>query len=194
MLMRSFVAVGLPGEIQQAIASATATLQQLLPKPLVRWVRQENVHLTLKFLGDVSPANLDLLAEALKLEFSQHEPFELSAGGIGAFPNSRKARVLWVGLSAPSDLTALQHCVEGVANRLGFPSEERPFSAHLTIGRVGQGASPSDLLKIRSALEGCKIGSLGSMRVEAIQIYKSDLNPDGSVYTPLYKIPLKTPI
>jgi 2'-5' RNA ligase len=190
-MLRAFIAIELPTEIQAAITGSTAGLKKALPKPLVRWVVQENVHLTLKFLGDVSPANLDLLAEALKMEAAQHEGFNMSVGGLGAFPNVRRARVVWIGLEAPTELAMLQRCVEGVATRLGYPAEERPFSPHLTLGRVGQTVSAGDLAKIRGALEACQVGALGTVKVDAVHIFKSDLQPSGSVYTHLYALPLK---
>ena len=191
MMLRSFIAVELPPEIQKAIARSTAGLQKALPKPLVRWVAQQNIHLTLKFLGDVSNTNLELLAEGLRGEAVQHPAFSLTVGGLGAFPNARRARVVWIGLEAPPGLASLQHGVEGVAARLGYPLEERPFSPHLTIGRVGQGASAADLARIRTALEATPVGQLGEVLVDALHIFKSDLQPTGSVYICLYAIPLK---
>ncbi len=192
MMYRSFIAIELPREIQRAIVADTAALQSALPKPLVRWVGENNLHITLKFLGDVSPANLEKLAEALQGETTKHAPFDLSLERIGAFPNSKKARVLWIGIEAPADLGTLQHCVEGVATRLSYPAEERPFSPHLTIGRVNQNASTADLAGIRAALEGCRVGLVGTVRVDAIHIFKSDLLPGGSVYTHLYAMPLQS--
>jgi 2'-5' RNA ligase len=192
MMLRSFIAIELPSGIQAAIASSTAGLQKTLPKPLVRWVASKNLHLTLKFLGDVSPANLEQLAEALKVELVRHEKFTLSVGGLGAFPTSRRPRVIWIGLEAPALLTTIQRAVEAVSSRMGYPTEERPFSPHLTIGRVGQDASPTDLKRISSAIEETKVGPLGTVHVDAIHIFKSDLQPGGSVYTHLYAMPLKS--
>jgi 2'-5' RNA ligase len=191
-MLRSFIAIELPPEIQKAITRATSGIQKALPKPLIRWVTEQNIHLTLKFLGDVSPANLERLAEALKGESSQHPPFEISVGKLGTFPNTRRARVIWIGLEAPPELLSLQHGVEAVAVRLGYPPEERPFSAHLTIGRVGQNASATDLTRIRTELEGCQVGPLGKLRVESVYIFKSDLQPAGSIYTQLYAMNLKS--
>ena len=191
-MLRSFIAVEVPVEIQNAIAHSTASLQKALPKPTVRWVAPQNVHLTLKFLGDVSPANLERIADGLKMEAAAHGAFSMSVGGLGAFPTSRRARVIWIGLEAPPSLVALQRGVEATAARLGYTQEDRPFSPHLTIGRVGQNIAANDLQKIRTALEGTTVGSLGIVKVDAIHIFKSDLRPGGSVYPHLYALPMKS--
>ena len=192
MMLRSFVAVEIPYEIQSAIGRSTGPLQKALPKPLVRWVAPQNVHLTLKFLGDVSPANLEQLAEALKVEAVAHEAFSISIGTVEAFPNPRRARVIWIGLEAPAALMSLLHGVEAITARLGYPTENRPFSPHLTIGRVGQNVTGMDLQHICTSLEGTVVGKLGTLRVEAVDIFKSDLQPGGSVYTHLYTLPLRS--
>lgn len=186
MLLRSFIAIQMPTEIQEGIEKSTADLKKALPKPLVRWIPPHNVHLTLKFLGDVSPANLELLAHALKRKTGQHASFSLSVGELGIFPNSRRPRVVWIGIEAPAALQTLYRDIEATAIRLGFAPEARPFSPHLTIGRVNQNVSMANIQKMRAALEQTKIGMLGTAPVDAVHIYKSDLRPGGSVYTNLY--------
>jgi 2'-5' RNA ligase len=192
MMLRSFIAIEIPAGIQSAIAQSTASLKNALPKTLIRWVASQNIHLTLKFLGDVSPANLERLAETLKIEAASHEIFSMSVGGIGAFPTPRRARVIWIGLETPPALEALQRGVETAAAQLGYTSEERSFSPHLTIGRVGQNVSASDLQHIRAELEATRVGILGTVHVDAVHIFKSDLKPGGSVYTHLYALPMKS--
>jgi 2'-5' RNA ligase len=191
MMLRSFLAVELPAELQQAIARSLAPLQKSLPARLIRWVPSHNVHLTLKFLGDVSPAGLEQLAGALQPEAAAHSVFPCQAGTLGAFPNPRRARVLWIGLEAPPALTALARGVEAVAARLGYLPETRPFSPHLTVGRVGQSAGVPDLQRIHTALEATPVGRLGTFSVQAVQIFKSDLQASGPVYTRLYSLPLR---
>jgi 2'-5' RNA ligase len=191
-MLRAFIAMEVPAGIQCAIADSTSALKSAVPKPLIRWVVPHNVHLTLKFLGDGSPAALAKLAETLKVEVSSHGVFSISVGGLGAFPNPRRPRVIWIGLETPPDLESLRRAVETVTVRLGYPPEERPFSAHLTIGRVGQNLSAPDMQRIRSTLESTRVGTLGTFRVEAVHIFKSDLLPGGSVYTHLYALPLKS--
>ena len=190
-LLRAFIAVEIPPEIHQAIESKTAQLQAALDTSLVRWVPADNIHLTLKFLGDVSPTNVEMLSQMLNVEVNQHATFVLKFEGLGAFPNPRRPRVIWIGIQAPAELEALQHGIEAAAATLGYPREGRPFSPHLTVGRVKQNVGSAGLQKIRSALEQTKIGALGTAQVNAVHLFKSDLKPSGAVYTKLFSAPLK---
>lgn len=189
-LLRAFLASELPSHLQDAIQTATSGLRVTLGDELVRWVPPHNVHLTLKFLGDVSPSSLDLVKQMLATEASQVQPFEVQVEGLGSYPNSRRPRVIWVGVTAPGALAALQHSIEAAAARLGFGSDERDYSPHLTIGRVRQNVSVTEQQKIRTALEETHIGNLGSAQVDAVHLFKSDLLPTGSIYTKLFTAPL----
>lgn len=189
-LLRAFLASELPPALQDSIYNATAGLRQALRDGLIRWVPAHNVHLTLKFLGDVSPSSLDLIKQMLTTEAAQFPAFDVQVEGLGCYPNVRRPRVLWVGLTAPAELASLQRAIEAGAARLGYESEERDFSPHLTIGRVRQNASSTDLHKIRTALEECRVGLLGSARVDAVHLFKSELRPEGSIYTRLFSAPL----
>jgi len=191
MKLRSFIAVEIPAEIHCTILGNTASLQKTLAKPLVRWVEAQNLHLTLKFLGDISPEARDQLNGALKVEIINQRSFNMSVAGLGMFPNPQRPRIIWIGLEAPSALATLQHSVDSFATRMGYNPEERPFSAHLTIGRVGQSVTPTDRMKISAAIKTMTVGNLGMFHVEAVCIFKSDLRPGGPVYTPLYTLPLR---
>ena len=190
-LLRAFIAVEIPPEIHQAIEAETASLRAALNASLVRWVSLPNVHLTLKFLGDVSPASIELLSQMLSVEVGQHLVFEMELGELGAFPNSRRPRVIWIGIQVPAELEALQHGIEAAAATLGYPAEKRSFSPHLTIGRVKQNVGSAGMIKIRTVLEKTQIGQLGTVHVTAVHLFKSDLKPTGAVYTRLFSAPLK---
>ncbi len=189
-LLRTFIAVDIPPGIQQAIQQHVDYLRKAIGDP-VRWVPVQNIHLTLKFLGDVSPSNVDVLTQMLRAEADSCPSFDISVGGLGSFPNSKRPRVLFIGTHAPAGLEALQHGIESAAARLGYEPDLRPFSPHLTIGRVRDTASAADLQRIRKTLEEIKIDSLGTARVDSVHLYKSDLKPGGSVYTKLFSAPLK---
>jgi RNA 2',3'-cyclic 3'-phosphodiesterase len=185
-LQRAFIAIELPVLVQDAIQNQTDSLRDALDSSLVRWVASHNVHLTLKFLGDVSPANIELLKQMLKREADQHPPFEMRISGIGSFPTSRRPRVIWVGFNAPAILESLQRGIESAAARLGYEAEERAFSPHLTIGRVRQNLPSTGLQRIRAALEETTVSDLGIIKIDSVHLYKSDLQPAGPIYTNLF--------
>jgi 2'-5' RNA ligase len=189
-LLRAFIAVELPLEIRKTVCAATSKLRNEIGA-LVRWVPIENMHLTLKFLGDVSPSNVELLSEMLRAEMDLFNCFELRLNGLGSFPNLKRPRVLYIGIQAPAALEALQRGIESASSRLGYGSEERGFSPHLTIGRVKQNVIATEQQAIRHALEDTKIDSLGTARVNSVELFKSDLKPTGSVYTRLYSASLR---
>lgn len=189
-LLRAFIAIEIPQGIHQAIEKQAAPVRAAINPSLVRWVPVENIHLTLKFLGDVSPANLEMLEQMLCAEVGHHSSFELEFGGLGAFPTPKRPRVIWIGVQAPAGLEALQHGIEAATATLGYPDEQRPFSPHLTIGRVKQNVGSAGMQQIRNALEGTKVGSLGTARVTGVYLFKSDLKPSGAVYTKLFSAPL----
>lgn len=188
-LLRAFIAIEIPLEIKQAISRQTASLRQSSGRA-IRWVSMENIHLTLKFLGEVSSANLELMAQSVRAECTHSAPFSIAVEGLGCFPNVRRPRVLWIGLSAPPALIHLQHQIETSATRLGYPPDEKPFSPHLTIGRVREQASAAELQTLRLLLEQTHLPSLGTFSVDEICFYKSDLKPEGPVYTRISTIRL----
>jgi len=190
-LLRVFIAIPIPAPLQEAIQHATAGLKERLGRRLVRWVAPENVHLTLKFLGEISPANVDLLAEALHHEAGGHSAFEMTIGGLGVYPNPRRPRVVWIGVQAPPALETLQRAIEAAAARLGYPEEERPFSPHLTIGRVSQHAAGGDQQAVRQAIEATRVGQLGTATVDTLELFRSDLRPEGPHYTRLHSAALQ---
>jgi 2'-5' RNA ligase len=189
-LVRAFIAIEIPKPVQDAIEKQTVRLRQMLGNDLVRWTPAHHIHVTLKFLGDVSESHLDFLKQMIAREADAHPKFEMQIGGLGAYPNTRKPRVLWVGLHAPATLTSLQKAVEAGALRLGYEREERDFSPHLTIGRARQSANLSDQSKIRAALDSIQLGNFEKARVEALHLFKSELTPSGSIYTKLFSAPL----
>jgi RNA 2',3'-cyclic 3'-phosphodiesterase len=189
-VIRLFIAIELSAEIQAGLQQTAKTLQARTGALPVRWVSIKNIHLTLIFLGDVVTTNLDALKEMLRSEVTGHPAFEIAVGRVGAFPSFHKPRVIWIGVSAPPDLSALQHRIAQATARLGYPAEDRPFSPHLTLGRVSKNASPEQVLKIGEILAAEKIEALGTMPVSSVNLYRSDLQPGGAVYTRLHSVSL----
>jgi len=189
--IRTFIAIEIPADVQNTLGKITTQLTQVIGDA-VRWVPSSNIHLTLKFLGNVSPSNLELLTRILHIEISRHPAFEFQIGRLGVFPNLKRPRVVWVGIEAPDTLKILQNGIEQETRRLGYPSEERAFSPHLTLGRVVHDATPQDFEKIRQALDKIKANDLGRVQVESIKLYRSDVIQNQRVYTPIYTVRLKS--
>ena len=189
-VIRAFIAIDLTVEIHKRLDEIIAMFKSQLDNVPVRWVPAVNIHLTLKFLGDVSVTNLKVLTDLLKTEVAGHRPFEVSVGGAGAFPNNRRPRVIWVGVEAPPELMLVQGGVEAAMARIGYPREERSFSPHLTIGRVSRSANSNDIHAISKVLDSNRIGFLGATCVREICLFRSDLHPSGAIYTILRRFPL----
>jgi RNA 2',3'-cyclic 3'-phosphodiesterase len=192
--VRSFIAIELPEEIRRELHAIEMKIQAQAgdsARKTVRWVAANNMHLTLKFLGEVSAANLQILTQAIKEATGRYPAFEFTVNGLGAFPNTRRPRVVWVGVEAPPDLLAIQKAIEAETRRLGYPSEERPFSPHLTLGRTAQNARPEEIARLAHALSEMKIGLVGRVQAEEVILFRSDLRPTGAVYTPLNHFPLQ---
>ncbi len=190
-VIRAFIAIDLTPEIRQRLDQVSNQLQQHLENVPVRWVTAGNIHLTLKFLGDVSVNNLEMVKKILQKEVEGHPSFEISVGGVGAFPTEKHPRVIWVGVEAPQELNMIQHGIETAAALLGYAKEERAFSPHLTLGRVSRNATSRDTHLIGEVLESTKIGFIGVTNVDSVHLYRSDLKQTGSVYTRISTAALK---
>lgn len=190
-VLRAFIAIDLPDQLQDALEQQTARLRQPLGDDLVHWIPTQNMHLTLKFLGNIAASHVEFLKQLIAQTADIHAPFDLQISGIGSFPNSKRARILWAGIHAPAELAALQKKLEAGTTRLGYEKEERPFSPHLTLGRVRQNIDPAGQQRIRTILDTIQLGNIGSARVDSIHLYKSELHTSGSIYTKLFSAPLK---
>jgi 2'-5' RNA ligase len=190
--VRTFVAIELSPDVLRKIGALQARIKDEFPPGLVRWVRPEGIHLTLKFLGDVSADRLDAIAEAMQAACAPHPPFSLSIGGMGVFPNPRRPRVVWIGVEEPGGtLLRLQRDVERAISPLGFPAERRRFSPHLTLGRVKQGRTAAELEALGQYTTHARV-RIGEMAVDAVYLMRSDLRPTGAVYSELAAAVLAT--
>ena len=185
-VIRAFIAIDLSAEVKHKLEEISRQLKNKLPGQSVRWVAVKNIHLTIKFLGDVSTGNLPVLQRVLQAEVARHPAFEFVVSELGAFPSIRRPRVIWVGVQAPPQLQTLQHRVENEMARLGYPPEERGFSPHLTLGSVARNATPEENHRISEVLQTEQAGLLGSTFVREVHLYRSDLQPGGPIYTRLF--------
>ena len=183
--VRSFVAILLSEEVRAAVAAEMARLRPLGPR--VGWVAPPNLHLTLKFLGEVPSEALEQAKEGLAEAVAGAAPFGLHFGGLGAFPGMARPRVLWVGIDEGGQAAqALQARVDAALTQRGFAREERPYSAHLTIGRVRE---PRGLAELQQAMARAARMEFGRLRVGGLSLMRSDLSSAGTRYTELAAFP-----
>ncbi len=186
--LRTFIAIELSRELKESLDRLQERLREQVPPRSVRWVQPDGIHLTLKFLGDTTEDKVEAVKAALVRAAAGWGPFSFTVGELGCFPNARQPRVVWVGVQEPSGaLARLQQTVETHVAPLGFPTEKRPFSPHLTLGRVQKHASRSEVRQIGEVVAANTVGSLGQMTATAISYIKSDLRPGGAVYTTLFE-------
>jgi RNA 2',3'-cyclic 3'-phosphodiesterase len=175
--VRAFVAVFPPPEIRAAaLARALETVRD--PGERMRWIKPENVHLTLKFLGNIREEVLDDLCGALEETCERYAPFDVGVMGLGAFPSTRRARILWAGVGVGSErLSALAMGIDAALVPLGFQHEKRPYTPHLTLGRMRGRPASLDLSQDTE--------EFGSFRLRRVELTESTLSAEGAVYRPV---------
>ena len=184
--IRTFIALELPADIISLLHDVQQELKRLNIR--ARWVRPANIHLTLKFLGDINPDDVDKIGAALTAAAADISSLTLSVRGIGVFPGIKRTRIIWVGLDGNiQELFALQSRLEAELDAIGIPKEKRAFKAHLTLGRVKQAVKPDLVRQMMRSYAGL---SSDEFTCQQVILFKSDLKPSGAVYTKLKQIEL----
>ena len=153
----------------------------------VKLVEPENIHLTLKFLGDTDELLIDRIEEIMKESVKEIEPFTIKFKSAGVFPNERYIKVMWIGIENGEIIGKIASKIDKKISDLGFEKEKRKFSVHLTIARVKSAKNKEKLLQI---IEKYRDVEFNSIKVESIKLKKSDLTPKGPIYTTLKEIKL----
>ena len=187
-MIRSFLAIELPkallekiGEVQEDLKSSHSD---------VRWVSPQKIHLTLKFFGNIEEARIEPIIRAIECSIHDTQIFSLGVKGIGAFPNWKNPRVIWMGLiDGTGVLLPLHKQLETDLEGIGFEPEGRVFQPHLTLGRVNSSRGKEELIR---RMEGYREEEFANIGVERIILFESDLRPTGPIYTPLREIKLGT--
>ncbi|MCB2211226.1 RNA 2',3'-cyclic phosphodiesterase [bacterium] len=184
-MMRTFIALTLPELLKDRMLEVSGALSKTDAK--IKWVERSQMHLTVKFCGDVEQAQADLLAAAVRDEAThwQH-PLRLAVGGLGAFPNKRNPRVLWIGVRENIGLSSMAERIERAAVAAGIEPEQRTFSAHLTLGRVKFIDRHDPLPKRLKAMD----VETYHYDITELALIRSQLTPQGPVYTPLEQVKL----
>ncbi len=176
--LRTFIAIDIPDELREVIAGVRKALEGVARR--VAWVRQENIHLTLKFLGEVGEARLPVLKEALEGVSEGASPFELRSNGLGGFPSLRCPRVIYLGLEECPGLITLKSAIEKALATRDFPADERPFRGHLTLCRL---RSPGAGRAMGEAAGTVVVEKKVAFVVNRFVLYKSELTPRGARYS-----------
>ncbi len=184
--MRCFIAIELPEAVKSALSGIEEELKK--SKADVRWVKPDNIHLTLKFFGNIEEKNTEKIIEIMENICNQYAPFTIEIKGMGTFPNIKSPRVLWVGIEGNDTLKTLQEEIENKMESIGFEREDRAFTAHLTLGRFRTSIEKEGLLKAVKLHE--KDTFVGSINVQSLSLIRSDLHPEGARYTKIIDISL----
>ncbi len=189
--IRSFIAIELPGEVKSQLAKLRRDLERTEHR-FVKWVDPEGIHLTLKFLGNIPFKQVTEITKAIEEAARDVPPFHLELSVLGAFPNLKQPNVLWVGIGGEIDtLLRLQQNIDSELASLDFAKEERPFMPHLTLARVRQGTSPMERRNFGELAMSAEFGASHPVDAKAISLMRSQLTPDGAIYTRLSAVGLQ---
>lgn len=189
--LRLFIAVEVSQQTKDAIHSLTEKLRVSDSHSSIRWVGYGDLHITLKFLGEVPQTNISSVEDAMKAAAADKRQFELSLSGTGVFPNGRSTGVFWIGVKdAGGSLIELANAVIRECANRGFPEENRPFAPHITIGRARDRADAQDLTKTANLLKSAGLRA-ESQIIDHISLIRSQLTPKGPIYTTLFTVPLR---
>jgi len=186
--VRLFLAINLPPAVRREVVAATAELRTTAPE--LAWVTEPRLHLTLKFLGEQPEASVEAIEGVLAGVAGRHRELMMTVGGVGAFPNFRRARVVWMGIQQEPRLELLHHDVETGCETLGFEVEGRPFRPHLTLARVKHPLSEERLRMLARAAKAIDFQT--DFIVHSIDLMQSELTSSGPAYTTLVSAALRS--
>ena len=186
-MIRAFIAIEIDPQLVRRISAVVADLRPRIAG--IRWVSQNNFHLTLKFLGNIEENKIEPIAAALELALRPFPRFTINAKGLGVFPDGRRPRVLWIGLEGKK-LLELASKIETVLDPLGFSPEKREFQPHLTVGRWRQFDHAST--KLAGVLEKWQGYEFGESMMTEVIFFQSELKREGAIYHPLKVVTLAT--
>ena len=185
--MRAFVAINFPEAIRSDIWNVTNVLRDgSFP---VRWVAQESLHLTLKFLGELLPSQEPAIVDGVRAAADGTKPFSITVSGFGAFPSLKHPRVVWVGCEGVAPLELLQHRLEQQMATLGFEVEGRPFRPHVTLGRARKEARARDFEGLAETVDGLHYEAVAL--VDSVDLMQSELRRDGARYRVRHRVELR---
>lgn len=184
MLLRCFIAIEIPETIKKSVADIIDNLKKSGSD--VKWVPEENIHITLQFLGETEESLIPDIKGALYKILAPYSSFYIKIADVGCFPSGKRPRVIWVGMEGPQALIDLYKDISSEMVKFGYQKEERGFTPHVTIGRVKSNRNMGELLR---RLEEFKVTDFPGFEVQNIKLVKSELKPSGAKYYSLAEIP-----
>ena len=184
--LRAFIAIELPETVRTALRQVQKRFQAYHFK--IRWVKAENIHLTLKFLGNIRVEAVEEIRQTISEEIENRGPFNLQAKGVGVFPGVKRPKVLWAGVTGDMEhLVSLQQIIDGRLARIGFKREKRRYKGHLTLGRIKGGIDSRQLVEAMG-----QVGEFESdhFSVNRVVLFQSRLKANGAEYTHLHVVNL----
>ncbi len=192
--IRSFIAIELPDELKLALSQLELELKSG-KQPRVKWVDTGNIHLTLKFLGNIGTDRVSEITKAMEEATQGIPPFHLEVRSLGVFPNLKRVQVVWVGISGEVEkLVRLQQCIESNLAHLGFTPESRPFTPHLTLARLRNQASLEERQRFGQLIASTRFEAAHTIKVDAVNLMRSQLTREGAIYSLISSARLKKPL
>jgi len=189
-MLRTFIAVDFPPETLTKIINIIGYFKTLTPMDALKWVSAENLHLTIKFIGDIPKDKLVQIRTIIKEALIDKPQFKIGIGGLGMYPNKHNPRVIWLGVTYDQTLRDIHHVLNHSLKSAGIEPDNRDYSPHLTIARIRQRTRDETRQDIGATLSKFKVDSLGEIKINEIILYQSELTRKGPIYTPLLSQPL----
>ena len=188
--MRTFIAVDFPPNMLKKIGEITTFFKTLTPEKGLKWVETGNLHLTIKFLGEIEENKTDQVKHTLAQALKDQNCFDIEIAGLGMYPNKRAPRVIWLGIVGASPLKEVYQVINRELTALDLTPERRAFSPHLTIARIRKHTDRQQAQQIGEILSTYKVESLGLTTIKQVHLYQSVLTPSGPIYTLLHSVDL----
>jgi len=188
--LRTFIAVDFPPLMIEKIDRIINYFKTQLPQKPLKWVAAHQLHLTIKFIGELPDHQLPEIKSILTNVIGNQPVFTMGIEGLGMYPNEQKPHVVWLGITGKRPLIVVHNILDQALEKVGIPPEKRKFNPHLTLARVRRQADQVAVMEIGKRLCQFKVDSLGTINVEKIRFYQSKLTPKGPIYSSLLTIPL----
>ena len=187
--IRSFLAVEIPLSNKEKILKLINSFNEKSDS-LIKWVSKDNLHITLKFIGELNTDHISTIQKSLTERLSSVPAFDMHINGLGVFPNSRKPRIFWLGFDQNKNLERIVSSIENCAVNLGYEADDKPFSPHLTIGRARRDISSGDLISFTKNFQNHKLEVIPDFKVSHVTLFKSELTREGPLYSQLFRVSL----